>query len=178
MEKIQYLSDLKNEIIRARQKYKYQKELADKLDQLVGDFTVITLLEITLWKLNRYPTITQEILEGINDLRKRYSNGKAKVLLLKLLQLRGYDLPMASTILRFAVPDKLQIIDQRVYRFITKNDYLKLPYNKEEKVTFYFEYIEELKSICKKYNIKFSEADRILYQLDKDHNKGIKLKTS
>ncbi len=92
--------------------------------------------------------------------------------------MKGFDLPMASTVLRFAVPDQLQIIDQRVYRYITDNDCLDIPYNVEKKIELYFNYINELKTICQKHNIPFFKADRILYQLDKIYNKDIRLKTS
>jgi len=85
---------------------------------------------------------------------------------------------MASTVLRFAVPDQLQIIDQRVYRFITEEDCLKIPYNIDQKIKLYFNYIDQLKSICQQKNIPFFKADRVLYQLDKIHNKDIRLKTS
>ena len=118
----------------AEQEYKFQKVLTEKLDNHRGDFTETTLLEIVLWKTNRYPTITQDILADINDLRKSYNEEKAKNLLRKLLQksIKGFDLPMASTVLRFACPDQLQIIDQRVYRLITADkDSLKIPYNIE-----------------------------------------------
>ena len=93
--------------------------------------------------------------------------------------MKGYDLPMASTVLRFAVPDELQIIDQRVYRFIKLDkECLNIPYNIDKKVDLYFDYIKQLKIICKDYEIPFSKADRLLYQLDKIYNKDIRLKTS
>lgn len=163
----------------AEQEYSYQPKLTQKLDNHIGDFTGTTLLEIVLWKTNRYPTITESLLKDINDLRKNYSEEKAKSLLRKLLQkdLKGFDLPMASTVLRFACPDQLQIIDQRVYRFITPDkDHLKIPYNIEDKIDLYFSYITRLKSICLYYNIPFYKADRVLYQLDKTENKNISIK--
>ena len=178
MKKLQDLSDLTEAYITADKEYRYQPHLTKKLDRHSGDFSETTLLEIALWKTNRYPTITQDLLDNINDLRKSYSEQKARNLLRILLDLKGFDLPMASTVLRFAVPDQLQIIDQRVYRFITDKDCLKIPYNVDQKVELYFEYIEQLKNICISYNIPFSRADRILYQLDKIHNKDISLKTS
>ena len=180
MKKLQDLSDLTAAFITADKDYKYQPQLTEKLDNLSGDFSETTLLEIVLWKTNRYPTITQDLLDDINDMRKRYSEQKARNILRKLLQkeIKGFDLPMASTVLRFAVPENLQIIDQRVYRFITDKEYLKIPYNIEQKIDLYFEYIEQLKNICNDFKISFSKADRILYQLDKIHNKDIRLKTS
>ena len=179
MTKLHDLSDLSEAFITAQKEYSYQRQLTEKLDNHSGDFSETTLLEIALWKTNRYPTITQDLLDDINDLRKSFSDEKAKKLLLKLLDLKGFDLPMASTVLRFAVPDRLQIIDQRVYRFITPGENcLKIPYNIDLKVNLYFDYIERLKNICSDFSIPFSKADRILYQLDKVHNKDIRLKTS
>lgn len=178
MKKLQDLSDFTEAYIKADNDYKYQPQLTKKLDSHSGDFSEQTLLEIALWKTNRYPTITQNLIDDINDLRKNYSEEKARNLLEKLLDLKGFDLPMASTVLRFAVPDKLQIIDQRVYRFITDKDCLKIPYNIEQKIDLYFKYIDQLKSICQQKNIPFFKADRILYQLDKIHNKDIGLKKS
>lgn len=180
MNKLYDLSNLKEALEKARKDYKYQKKLTDKLDNHSGDFSEQTLLEIALWKTNRYPTITQDLLEDINDLRKNYSEEKASNLLRKLLQkeMKGFNLPMASTVLRFAVPNKLQIIDQRVYRFITNKDCLKIPNNIDEKIELYFNYIKQLKKICTDYNIPFLEADRLLYQLDKKLNKKFPLKSS
>ncbi|MBC7409139.1 MAG: hypothetical protein H7339_12185 [Arcicella sp.] len=178
MKKLEDLSDLQKAFITADAEYKYQRQLTKKLDNHKGDFSEMTLLEIALWKTNRYPTITQGLLDDINDLRKCYTEEKARNLLRVLLNLKGFDLPMASTVLRFAVPNELQIIDQRVYRFITENDCLKIPYNIERKIDLYFEYIEQLKNICGQHNIPFFKADRGLYQLDKIHNKDIRLKTS
>ena len=86
---------------------------------------------------------------------------------------------MEYTVLRFAVPNELQIIDQRVYRFITPDkDCPDVPYNIEKKITLYFDYITQLTKICKEYDIAFYDADRILYQLDKTLNKKFRLKTS
>ena len=181
MKKLQDLSDLTEAFNQADTEYKYQPQLTKKLDNHSGDFSEQTLLEIALWKTNRYPTISQDLLNDINCLRKNYSEEKARNLLRHLLQkeMKGFDLHMASTVLRFAVPGKLQIIDQRVYRFITPDkDCLDIPYNIENKIDLYFDYIERLKKICKDFGIPFSKADRILYQLDKTHNKNIPLKTS
>ena len=35
---------------------------------------------------------------------------------------------------------------------------------------------EKLKEVCEKYQIKFEDADRILYKMDKEYNKDLKLK--
>ena len=172
------IEDWKIKLETALGQYKFQDQLTKKLDAQTEDFTETTLLEIVLWKTNRYPEITSLVLEDINDLRKDYSEEKMVSILRSLLDLKGFDLPMASTVLRFACPDKLQIIDQRVYRFITPDqDSLKNPYNHEKKIKLYLDYLERLRIVCKDYNVPFNKSDRILYQLDKTENKDIKLTT-
>lgn len=126
MKKLHDVTNLTEAYRKATTEYSYQPKLTKKLDSHSGDFSEQTLLEIALWKTNRYPTITDDLLDDINDLRKGYSEDKARKLLRKLLELKGFDLPMASTVLRFAVPDELQIIDQWVYRFITEENGLKI----------------------------------------------------
>lgn len=178
MKKLEEIANLEEAIIQAEREYKYQPELTQKLNNHSGDFTEQTLLEIVLWKTNRYPKINPDILDDINDLRESYSEEKARKLLRKLLEKesKGFDLPMASTVLRFAVPEHLQIIDQRAYRLITPGkDSLKIPYNIDKKIELYFDYIHRLKNECAKHSIPFSKADKILYQLDKKENKEIRL---
>lgn len=168
--------DWKIKLETALDKYEYQDKLTKKLDAQTEDFTEITLLEIVLWKTNRYPEINHQVLKEINDLRKDYSEEKMVSILRSLLKLKGFDLPMASTVLRFACPDKVQIIDQRVYRFITPGkDHLHNPHNHEEKIDLYRDYLKMLRKVCQDYNIPFNKSDRILYQLDKTENKDFKL---
>jgi thermostable 8-oxoguanine DNA glycosylase len=172
MKKIHQLKDNLNELIsKAERNYKFQPILTEKLDNITGNFTDKNILEIVLWKTNRYPEFDDTLIDEINELRNTYSTEKAKTLLKKLLKLKGFDLPMASTVLRFVCPNDLQIIDQRVFRFISEEtDVFKKPYNDDKKVEVYFQYIEKLKQICHTYNIPFSKSDRILYQLDKELN--------
>jgi thermostable 8-oxoguanine DNA glycosylase len=163
----------------AKENYKYQPELTKKLDTHSGDFSETNILEIVLWKTNRYPTITNALISDINELRKNCTEEKARKLLINLLdkKTKGFDLPMASTVLRFACPNEFQIIDQRVYRLITpEKECLKIPYNLQEKIELYFDYINRLRNICKTYNIEFRTSDRVLYQADKTENNGISIK--
>jgi thermostable 8-oxoguanine DNA glycosylase len=178
VKKLDTIPNLQERLKEAKSNYDYQDKLTKKLDKHKGLFTYTTLLEIVLWKTNRYPEIDESLIEDINDLRKKYNKSKARNLLLMLLSLKGFDLPMASTILRFAVPDKLQIIDQRVYRLITSEDTLKKPSSADKKADLYFDYIDILTDKAKEHGIRFREADRLLYQLDKMYNKNVKLKTS
>lgn len=180
MVKLKDIKNLKEACEEAMTSYKYQEELTRRLDSHKGDFTEMTMLEIVLWKTNRYPKLAEGVIEDINNLRREYTEEKARNLMRKLLsdESRGFDLPMASTVLRFAVPDHLQIIDQRVYRFITDSEYLKIPYNVEKKIELYFDYIKILKEKCKESGIEFRISDRAFYQLDREINSTIRLKTS
>ena len=174
MQKIFYNQNGGSDFIKkAEDDYSFQESLTKELDSIEGDFNETTLLKIVLWKTNRYPELEENTIQIINELKRNYSIEKAKTVLFHLLGLKGFDLPMASTVLRFACPNELQIIDKRVYRFIMPDDKLKIPYNKREKVEMYFKYIEHLKSTSEKYSIPFHKSDRILYQLDKNLNHDI-----
>lgn len=61
MKKFDHTSNWKAKIELADQQYKFQKELTSKLDLHTGDFTEMTLLEIVLWKTNRYPEISNSL---------------------------------------------------------------------------------------------------------------------
>lgn len=177
MKKIFEIKNLDAELEKAEEKYKYQPELTKHLDKLKDDFTEINILEIVLWKVNRYPLLKKETLKKLNDLKRNYSIEKAKLVLKEVLESRGFDLPMASTVLRFLLPNEFQIIDQRVYRLIMKDeDQLKMSSVVDKKVELYFNYLQNLKCVCKTYNISFINSDRVLYQLDKIHNKNHKLR--
>lgn len=170
-------SDLSEQLRKAKHDYNYEPVLTSKLDKIQEDFTEITMLEMVLWKINRYPEFDQTVIDEINLLRKTHSIDHGKSLLKRLLMLKGFDLPMASTVLRFAAPHQFQIIDQRVYRFIYENeDVFKIPYNIDKKVRLYFEYLEKLKLVCLHFDIEFVCADRILYQLDKNINSDYPIK--
>ena len=160
MEVIKKLGDIKNleiELQKASCKKDYQPQLTNELDKYDEDFTEIHLLKIVLWKLNRFPQYKDSLFSMLNDLKNNYSDGKMAIILKQLLDIKGIDLPMASTILRFLVPNKCQIIDQRSYRILCGTE-LKLSTIKEKKVEKYIDYLEELNKQCLKYNIDFKNA--------------------
>lgn len=99
------LPDWEDKLKQAESRYKFQKRLTEKLANHKGAFTETTLLEIVLWKTNRYPELSEPLLNAINDLRSSYTEEKARQLLRQLLGTKGFDLGMASTVLRFARPD-------------------------------------------------------------------------
>lgn len=88
----------------------------------------------------------------------------------ELLKVKGFKLPMISTILFFINPDVFQIIDKRVNRIVMGNnkDYSKN--FKNNSVEYYLEYLEKLHELEEE---KFSKSGQIFYQLDKE--KGFKL---
>jgi len=170
---LENIQDLLNEL----PEFKYQKELTEKLDNKKDDFTYETMLEIVLWKTNRFPEIDNDLIIKINELRKGYNENLSDSILIKLLDSKGFDLPMASTFLRFIDADYFQIIDQRVYRTLYGKN-LKIPFSKPKKVELYKKYLIDLKQVCVAHNIPFSKSDRILYLLDKHPqvNKDQKIK--
>jgi hypothetical protein len=88
---------------------------------------------------------------------------------------------MASTILRYRNPNIYQIIDQRVFRVIYKNQTLELnTYPSEKNLNFqidlYIKYLYDLRNICVDLKIPFDKSDRILFMADKRINEKEKLK--
>jgi hypothetical protein len=158
--------------------YKYQPQLTGKLDGMdAKDFDQVALLEIVLWKLNRFPYLDSAL---INDLKsvamlKPTEHRHAEALLHRLLGSSGVRLPVASTILRFLNPNTFQIIDDRTYRLLHPG--AKLYPSKPAKgksfkgyltrsTDIYFRYLETLHTLSSE-KLPFNLADRILYQLDR-----------
>ena len=161
--------------------FKYQVELTKKLDSLNSDFNQEILNEIILWKVNRFAKFDSETINLLNKLNPKDENLNQSLtgdILLNLLSKnqKGVRLAMASTILRFRNPKIYQIIDQRVYRFIYGKELKYSETNINLQIIIYIDYLEKLREICQKYQIKFEDADRILYKMDKDYNKDLKLK--
>jgi len=172
---MQYSSVWGNDPKQLMSEYNYNLALTDKLDSMdVEQFNREILYEIILWKLNRFPSIDDDLLDELKTLSKlqQGEHRKAKDVLVKLLSCNGIRLPMASTILRFVNPHAFQIIDDRVFRILYPKQ--KIP-QKPAKVSqrylqnscdIYFDYINKLLEICDE-NLPFFYADRILYILDK-----------
>lgn len=164
--------------------YNYQNDLTVKLDNTLQSFNQDVINEIVLWKVNRYAKIDDNILKLINDIDRTTGEiniQKTKEILKKLLLIKGIQLPMASSILRFRNNNIYQIIDQRVYRIIYERQTLKLKtYSSEkninEQIDIYLNYLNDLRKICNKLEIPFCDSDRILYNADKRINKEIPLK--
>ncbi|MGA2240347.1 MAG: hypothetical protein ABSG74_14170 [Candidatus Bathyarchaeia archaeon] len=173
--------DNKRELHEEDLKYDYNPDLTNELDDIKGDFDEKIINKIALWKLNRYPRLTDDLIRRLNKIGyDEGHNEEHKKLLVDLLGCSGVQLPMASTFLRFKNPKLFQIIDQHVYRLLTGNE-LSLPpsnslSNKEKISQFYFSYLEDLKKRCRELEIPFEKADRILYKADKRINKDVKLK--
>jgi hypothetical protein len=159
--------------------YKYQLELTSKLDGLDDDFNQEIINEIVLWKVNRYSFLDDEKFSVLNKINKEDLILDVELtteILTKFLNTKGIQLPMASTILRFKNPNIYQIIDQRVYRFIYGIEMPKYFSSIEKQIDFYIEYLQKLKQVCIEKGIDFNLSDRIIYELDKLHNKEIKIK--
>ncbi len=156
--------------------YTYQSELTKTLDNIAETpFTQSIINDIVLWKVNRYVRLNSGILELVESL-VLLNNGEhrsAQPVLEHLLasEVRGVDLPMASTILRFRNPNTFQIIDRHAYRAVYDRKYgLHRSSPIHKKVSVYFDYLDELIEICRTRNLRFEMIDRALYQFDKDSN--------
>ena len=146
-------------------------ELHDKAEAL----TLNDIHEITLWKINRFPSITAKTLKDLDSL-KHYTTldeKRTRDILQDLLASNGVRLPMASTYLRFINPKVYQIIDARAYRaayeYKELPDYTKVP--TDECITIYIEYLRKLREIATNgyfgIMVEFQNLDRFLYDVDK-----------
>src|SRR5438552_3897888 len=110
--------DFEGDLRRFLDDYKYQGKLTDRLDSATGEFTQALINEIVLWKVNRFAELSPKLLKEISSLSKleKGRHADAKSTLKELLEERGVDLAMASTILRFRNPSVFQIIDRHAYR--------------------------------------------------------------
>jgi thermostable 8-oxoguanine DNA glycosylase len=151
--------------------YKYQPELTDRLDGAKHDFTQELINEIVLWKMNRYAELPPKLLDEINSLSKlgKGEHADARSALEDLLEKRGVDLAMASTILRFRNPSVFQIIDRHAYRALYGRP-LPIKRDSEAKIELYFQYLDDLRSLCDSKGLPFEKADRALYVFDKCRN--------
>ena len=155
-------------------KYNFQPELTPSLDLLNSNFDQGTINQIVLWKVNRYSQVSENTLTLLNKINKEnkvLNRELTEDILFSLLATKGIQLPMASTILRFKNPSIYQIIDQRVYRFITGENLPAYFSNCEKQVNLYLDYLDRLKEVCQIKKINFELSDRIIYELDKKHNK-------
>jgi hypothetical protein len=154
--------------------YEFQPELTERLDAAAGQsIDQVRLDEIVLWKLNRYVLLTEDGRAAI-DAATKIQPGQhllGEDALRALLGLHGADLPMASTILRFANPRTFQIIDRHAYRAVYGVRYpLSSASTANRKVDTYFKYLDKLHELCKLRQLDFTSIDRLLYIFDRDVN--------
>ena len=179
-------SEYEMEVLNYKTKgFDYQKELTKKLDKTKSQFNQELLNEIVLWKVNRYALFNSTLINEINTNSswKVLNEEKTHEILTSLLKTKGVQLAMASTILRFRNPNIFQIIDQRAYRVIEGGP-LKLSQINEtsrdktidKQIEIYLDYLVNIKKACKKLDIDFDDADRVLYIIDKNINKSVKIK--
>src|SRR5574344_873921 len=150
--------------------YHYQQELTKKLDNVNFDFNQEIINEIVLWKVNRYASLSPETLNLLNEIKNTNTvldTDLTRRILKALLSNKGIRLAMASTILRFKNPKIYQIIDQRVYRFITGTEFKYSLTDIDSQIELYLSYLEILKKNCMKYQINYEMSDRIIYEMDK-----------
>jgi len=154
--------------------YHYQPKLTKNLDELNNArFNQELLNKIVLWKLNRYVALGPELFKELDSLTslERGAHRKCSTILIKLLNNKGADLPMASTILRFRNPEVFQIIDRHAYRAVYGRKYPLYPMSSiRRKTEVYFDYLDKLLELSKNKNLEYRTLDRLLYQFDKQLN--------
>ena len=161
--------------------FKYPKNhsnITDGLDSLEykgENISMEDIFKITLWKVDRYPVVSNDALKQLNALRtcQKLDESKTKEVLITLLKCDGVGLPMASTYLRFANPKVYQIIDTRAYRaaFDYKIAESYVHVKVEKQIEIYIKYLKQLQMIAKTdYHgaiVDFEDLDRFLYDVDK-----------
>ena len=154
--------------------YDYQPDLTGRLDQLDDiEFTQQLINEIVLWKVNRYVSLTPELLGQIGQLQRLKPNEhrKGESVLAALLECHGVDLAMASTILRFRNRAVFQIVDRHAYRAVYGTGYpLSTKCATNRKVSLYFDYVDALVDLCGAKGLAFDTIDRVLYKFDQAKN--------
>lgn len=161
-------------------KFDFEEVLTTKLDSIgTKELDEKNILEMTLWKLSRYPHVSTDVLKKLNSLANvsDIEEKKDRCLVIDalhaLLGCKGVRLPMASTYLRFRNPAVFQIIDQRVWFRLYNKEY-KNSYNQTKQIEKYLQYLKDLRIKCQKDNIPFEVADRYYYMVDKEKGHRIR----
>ncbi|ABO55094.1 hypothetical protein LA345_13130 [Burkholderia vietnamiensis] len=167
--------------------YAYLPELTDRieanLDALPEGETLNRSMfyEMVLWKLSRFVWIDDDVLASLSAARTIApgEHRKAETLLRDLLRAKGVRLPMASTFLRFMNAETFQIIDERAFRMVLPSEEIPAPTGETRTKGYldrccklYFRYLDALREISGEA-LPFSQADRVLYQLDKALGNGL-----
>ena len=158
--------------------YESKSKTNDDIESLIN--------KIVLWKLNRQVIINVDLLDEIMHFEEKDINSfpsqrndpwwqKVESIINSLVKCDGVRIAMASTILHFFHPSTFQIIDQRSYRVIFRQE---MPYSSKDWGKIYVDYmlkcIEYYNNIKHKVNFNFMYFDRYTYQLDIEIGNGIK----
>jgi len=187
----EFQNELGGDSLRFYENYNYGGQLTKRLDDLQpSDLDTKTLYEIILWKVNRFPEIDTELLEEVKTLgdlspNQDKSYEQARPVLEQLLRIKGFRLPMASTLLRFINPNVFQIIDVRANRVIYAKRKTSIPNvtakssqkQLKKAINYYFDYLSTLHRRSSP-EFPFHLADRLLYLLDIQREKEDKRKKS
>ncbi len=144
-------------------------ELHKKLNGAAA-ITEDDLRRVSLWKLDRVLSVSEETLEKLQKLSQKKSVTLRDPLVKETIELlvlpQGIGFPMASAILKFINPSVFPIIDVRAYRALTG----KKPYYSTYTYDKYIEYAEALHSLSSKLKRPLKEIDEQLYCFDEAKN--------
>lgn len=153
--------------------FSYNHEETAELHKKLNGAVAITeddLRRVSLWKLDRVLSVSEETLEKLQKLSQEKSVTLRDELVKETIELlvlsQGIGFPMASAILKFINPSVFPIIDVRAYRALTG----KKPYYNTYTYDKYMEYAEALHSLSKKLKRPLREMDEQLYCFDEDVN--------
>ena len=123
-------------------------------------------LRIRNFKANNFTYENEEHIEKVTQqafiLAKE---DKIKEAVIKLLELNGVAVPMASVILAIKFPDKYAIIDVNVLTALNKDDWLKgNKYMKDPQI--YEEYLMLIRKKAKDKGVRLRDYERVLFEGD------------
>ncbi len=153
--------------------FQYNSEETNALYSLLNkkkNIDINDLRRISLWKINRILSVSDETINKLRDLANKnvihVSDPFIEKIMNELVNSQGVGFPMASAILKFIKPDIFPIIDVRAYRALTGKKIYYSTYSYEKYVC----YTNQLLSIAKKLKISLREVDEQLYCFDKENN--------
>ena len=142
-----------------------RKDLKDKENVDSND-----LRRVSLWKLDRVLSVSDETLECIRTVVKmkelRVDSDCSKKAIEMLVNSQGIGFPMASAILKFLRPDVFPIIDVRAYRALEGKKLSYAAYTLDK----YIAYTKKLTDLANTLKLPLSEIDEQLYCFDKAKN--------
>lgn len=146
---------------------KYRKLLGRfKTELRSGHVSFDTIMEAVKWKSERIKGLMKKSERSYcAAVQRAYKEKDEKTKLGVLIQLDGWAVPMASTVLHFLFPDRFPIIDRRTLSTLDKVNHFRA----SRTPTGYWRYCAEIRKISKETGLPLRAIDRALFAYDKAH---------